>query len=213
MTVVDRGDGAGDRAQAFTLEGLIGAVVLLTAVLFSLQAINAVPTEDDGVSPSAESELSVRAHDALAMAARNHTFGLSDLVRYYSPAQGRFYGAAGSGVGYGDGPPPGSVGRLLESTITQQGQTYTLRLRYRNESLSEGWEQVTVVDRGVPPEDAVVATYTITLYDNQTMTSPNTAGVELQEVSPRPGGGSYYPIPNAVDGPVYNVVEVRLTVW
>ncbi|WP_336002418.1 DUF7288 family protein [Halorientalis halophila] len=202
-----------ERGQAFTLEGLIGAIVLLTAVLFALQAINAVPTDDDG-GPGAEAEVSAQADDALRMAARNDTFGLSELIRYYAPAQEQYYGAVGSRVGYGDGTPPGQVGRILESTITEQGRTYNLRIRYRNESLSNGWESTPIVRRGEPDETAVRATYTITLYDNQTLTAPTTSGIELQEISSRRGGsGGYYPVPNAVDGPVYNVVEVRLTVW
>ncbi len=207
------GDDTG-RGQAFTLEGLIGAIILLTAVLFALQSINAVPSSSDGPQVEQSATIEVDAKDVLRLSARNETFGLSEMVRYYSPVQGQFYGAVDGEVGYGTQQPPGGVGSLLESTVTEQGRTYNLQLRYRNENLSDGWKRTTVVARGQPDDDAIVATYIITLYDNQTLTSPTTTGIELQEVSSDPSGGTaHYPIPNAFDGPVYNVVEVRLIVW
>jgi hypothetical protein len=70
-----------------------------------------------------------------------------------------------------------------------------------------------MVYRGQPAEGAVTASYTVTLYDNQTLTSGKTGTAELWEYGTDPNSEAYYPIPNAVEGPVYNVVEVRLTVW
>jgi hypothetical protein len=70
--------------------------------------------------------------------------------------------------------------------------------------------------RGEPSDDAVTASYTVTLYDNQTLTAENASqNVELwqYDTNGTNSDDGYYPIPNAVEGPVYNVVEVRLVVW
>jgi hypothetical protein len=102
----------------------------------------------------------------------------------------------------------------MNRTFTQRGYLYNVELRYRTDVAGES-EPMTLVSRGFPDENAVVASWTVTLYDNDTLTGPGAGGAELWEydTDPADGDDGYYPIPDAVDGPVYNVVEVRVVVW
>lgn len=201
-----------DRGQAFTLEAVIGSVIILSAVLFAIQAIIITPTTGGTVDPEIRSQVQTEADDVLTLAAQNETFGLSEYVRYWSRNRLAFVGAVNREIGYGTRKPPKTLGRMLNQTFESRGRTYNIVLRYQN--ASAGTETSRMVYRGEPSDNAVTATRRVTLYDNQTLTGPNATRVELTDLGTNiTGNRGFYPIPNAVEGPVYNVVEVRLIVW
>jgi len=206
-----------DRGQAYTLESIAGAVIVLTAVLFALQSIIITPTTSSAVDPDVRNELQQQADDALVIAATNATTDLSWFVRYWDQSRRTFAGtqAVNPRVGYGGNTPPGALGTMLNETFAARGHTYNVELYYRGRNVSDGHGQVPAVYRGRPGEGAVVASHTVTLYDNQTLTAPRASNAELWEYSAEAANNrdGYYPVPDAVDGPVYNIVEVRITVW
>lgn len=57
-----------DRGQAYTLEGFIGAIVVLTAVLFVLQSIVLTPTAGGSVDRTAQAQLEQEVQDVLVVA-------------------------------------------------------------------------------------------------------------------------------------------------
>lgn len=206
-----------NRGQAYTLEGVFSAIVVLTAVLFALQSVIITPTTSGSVDPAVRSELRHQADDILLLSAQNESFSLSAQVRYWDQSAQTFAGpnASSPRVGYGDDQPPGAFGTMLNRTFTQRGRLYNVEIRYRGQNLSDGPGRVPMVFRGTPGEGAVVATHSLTLYDNQTLTGPVTGDAELWEydTNATDNDDGYYPVPNAVDGPIYNVVEVRVVVW
>jgi hypothetical protein len=204
-----------DRAQAFTLEGLVGSVIILTAVLFAIQSVIITPTTGGSVNPEIRGQVEQETNDILVTTARKDTFGLSEFVRYWAQERRTFAGAVNPAIGYGTQRPPNEIGELLNQTFTQNDRRYNMYMRYRPKNLSNGTQETTIVYRGQPSDSAVTASYAITLYDNETLTAPNASQqVELwQYGTTKDSPDGYYPIPNAVDGPVYNVVEVRLIVW
>lgn len=205
----------GTRGQAFTLEGLTAGLVLVTAVLFAVQSVAVTPTTGGAVDERAQSNTRAEAQDVLATVANNETFGLSELVRYWSPDAMTYQGAINPRIGYGSRQPPGELGTLLNQVFTRHGETYNLDVVYQRRNVSNGTESVTMVYRGEPSDDAVTVSQTVTLYDNQTLTAPSSAQQALRfyDTNATNSRASYYPVPDAVDGAVYNVVEVRLTVW
>ncbi|MFB6297537.1 MAG: hypothetical protein ABEH56_03355 [Salinirussus sp.] len=204
-----------DRGQAFTLEGVIGGMVLLAAILFALQSLLVTPTTSGTVDPDVRSELRQQANDILINAAENESFDLSSYVRYYDQNGQRFYNATNRRVGYGSAGPPKSLGTMLNETFTQRGRVYNVELRYLDNETTAESLRTQLVYRSEPSANAVVATYTVTLFDNQTLTAPNAGSAELVDfdTDPQDDDDGYYPIPDAVDGPIYNVVEVRVVVW
>ena len=54
-----------------------------------------------------------------------------------------------------------------------------------------------------------------TLYDGMRLTSPAAGARTLTEFTTNASNdeGRFYPIPDVGDGPIYNVVEIRVTVW
>lgn len=204
-----------DRGQAFTLEGVIGGLIVLIGLLFALQATVITPTTGGAIDDETRDQLRQQAGDILVVTANNGTRDLSYYLRYWDPDTRTFYGAQRPAVGYGDEGPPGAFGSILDAMFSQRGRRYNLLLRYRgNASPTEAGIQ-RMVYQGPPAEHAVTATYTITLYDDQTLTGPKSTSRELwqYDTNASDNDDSFYPIPDVVKGPVYNVVEVRLVVW
>lgn len=204
-----------DRGQALTLEGVISALVVMLGLLFALQSTVITPTTGGAVSDETRAQLRQKANDVLIVMANNGSRDLAWYVRYWNPNTRTFRGARRPDIGYGDDGPPGSFGTLLDEMFTEKGRHYNLVLRYRgNESPSDSGVQ-RMVYQGPPAEHAVVATYTVTLYDSNTLTGPKATTRELRQydTNATDNDEGYYPIPDVVSGPVYNVVEVRLVVW
>ena len=207
------------RGQAFTLEGLVSAVVVLTALWFALQAVIITPTTGGSVDPGVRAEIQQQADDALAVAAQAETDTLSELTRNWSQSRQTFYGAVNPRIGYGQRQLPGTLGTILNDTFDSRGRTYNVRMRYLSADPSVGTKSIPIASRGTPSESAVTATYRVTLYDNMTLTSPSSGPAELWQYdtnptsNPIPGKSGYYPVPNALEGPVYNIVEIRVIVW
>jgi hypothetical protein len=209
------------RGQAFTLEGLVGSIVVLTAVLFALQSVVLTPTTAGTVDQDVKAQLHTEANDALTVAAEEGS--LQRLALYWNSSSQRFAYSFGQPKGYGTYPPcergpPGkvvacdSLGELLNGTLTQQGYVYNLYVDYRNATDPRRVETRRVVYRGVPSDSAVTATYTVVLLDGMTLTAPEDAGGRtLGGIAADPDSDFY--APDVSEGPVYNVVEVRIVVW
>ncbi len=221
-----------DRGQAYTLEAVIGALLIISAVVFALNATVVTPSTAGEESPEVRDSLRQQASDILAITAASDSFDLSTLVRYWDPARRTFYDGLTPERGYGSAPPPQQFGAMLNETLTSRGYLYNVEIAYltgadeptcgpgsvSTADDSVATETTTMVRQGTPPKNAVVATHTVTLFDNQTLSTDQIAnqGVELCEydTDATDNDDGYYPVPDAdPDGPLYNVVEVRVTVW
>jgi len=204
-----------DRGQAYSLEGVIGSLLILAAILFALQSIIITPTTSGTVDADIRSELRTQANDILVITAQNESFGLSSLSRYWHQSDLTFFNATNPRVGYGSRELPRDVGEMLNETFTSRSRLFNIELRYPSANDTGKVLSTPVVYQGQPSKNAVTAAYTVTLYDNQTLTSPTSSAVELwqYDTEPTDNDDGYYPVPNAIEGPIYNIVEVRLTVW
>jgi hypothetical protein len=204
----------GSRGQIYTIQGVIGAIVVLSAVVFAMQSVVLTPGTGGSVGPEQRENLRMQAADVLDIAAENDTFDLNHLVRYWSQGKRTFYGGLNPRLGYGDRGPPGALGDMLNGTLDSRERSYNLVMRYRGANATETHE-TPIVYAGQPGRNAVGSSRTVTVYDNQTLTAPGTGGIQLwqYDTDPDDSDDGYYPVPDAVDGPLYNVVEVRLVVW
>ncbi|QSG09222.1 putative pilin/flagellin [Halapricum desulfuricans] len=216
---VPSGGSSTDRGQAYTLEGIISAIVVLTALLYALQAVTITPTTGGTVDQGVRTEIKQQAEDILTVSGSNDTGHLSELARNWSQRRQTFYGAVNPRIGYGTEQLPGPLGTMLNETFDERDRMYNVEMRYLPKNQSDGIQRTVIASRGTPADSAVVASYRITLYDNMTLTSPTAGSAELWQYDTYPtrnpvdGKSGYYPVPNAVPGPVYNIVEIRVIVW
>lgn len=235
------------RGQAFTLEGFIASVVILSAVLFALQAIVITPTSSGQLDQEVTQNLKTQGRDILTASANNGTEDLSFLLRLFGnqtsgPAE-TWERGQNRQTGYGSDEPFAHrdtlLGNALNETFKQRGFSYNLVVEYLSATSVNETRTANIVFRGSPSEESVSVTYTIVLYDNQTLTgSPNSsASVDCTEyilentTADRSNSADcYYAIPEARlydddsdgtdaemgetgDSPIYNIVEVRVVIW
>ncbi len=198
------------RGQAFTLEAVISALIVLTAVLFAVQSTVVTPNSTGGIDTDTRDELGSQAQDVLAVTAEQPRQNLSYYVRYWnnSSTERTFAKAIRPGIGYGERQPPGGFGERLEATFTAEGYNYNVVLSYHQPKGVETSETV-MVYRGAPDQNAVTAVYPVTVFDSDTLTGPSSTNKSIEDIS-----SQIYPIKDVgANSPIYNVVEVRLTVW
>ncbi len=194
----------GRRGQAHTLEALIATTVLITAVLFALNAVVVTPTASGTVDPDTQSDLRGQFEDALAAA--EDTGALTHLVLYVDNSTGRFAGDWTRRSGYHHWPEARftRLNRTLDAIATEEGLRYNLAIRWED-SRSESHHRWLAYD-GSPGDEAVIATETIVLTDDMRLRAPSGDRPRLDRTP-------QHPVEDVSDGPVYNVVEVRVVAW
>jgi len=209
-----------DRAQAFTLEGFIAAVVVLSALLFALQSIVITPSTGGQIGGQTERSLQQQAGDVLDTNAE--TGNLSRVVRYWDPCNNdNFHNANSFGYSTASNITDGKygLGTLLNETFEDRGRPFNVVVEYQTNSSAAGWaagetENVTVFRQGAVSTQSVVASRTVVLYDDQTLTAPPADDTRLGEVDAQScAGDPEFAIPDAApDSEVYNVVTVKVIV-
>ncbi|MCU4971784.1 hypothetical protein OB955_03405 [Halobacteria archaeon AArc-m2/3/4] len=206
-----------DRGQAYTLEGFVGAVIVLTAVLFALQSVVITPTTGGSVDRTVQAQLEQEAQDALVVAESEGA--LSHLVRNWNESEGEYHNPMERPSGLGnytteqlnESDVVGSAstfGEILEKRFEESGRSYNVEVVYRD---GKDPDSFYMVYQGQPSPNAFSSGHMVTLYENQRLTAPGSEHLTLEEAQ-----NEEYPIPNVgenADGNLYNVVEVRLTVW
>ena len=202
----------GKRGQAYTLEGVFSAIVVLTALLYGLQAVDVGPWTSEAASQT--SSLETQAQDVLDIAASQGS--LSNVTRCYDPRRGYVFS------GQIAGPNATSFERLLNTTFDEQNRNYNVYLYYwDNETNQKARELIsmdrTAADSGVvaPTDSSVVASRTVVLYDDmrtRSGVSPKCGkqGTTLEQYAK---SEHWYLEDIAPNSPVFNIVEVRVVVW
>jgi hypothetical protein len=207
-------DSETERGQVYTLEAIIGAILLLTALLFALQSILITPATPGTIDSETRAQLTSEADDVVSAASANGS--LTDLARFWNTSQDpmnrTFYNpdptrlSVDSTFGYGQDRPPGEFGAMLNQTFSQRGLSYNVYIEYQ---LAGDWtesDRVVVAKQGVPTDNAVSVSYPVALYDDQRITAPTSSETLANETK-------FYAPDVDADGPLYNVVTFRVIVW
>ncbi|MCL9814336.1 DUF7288 family protein [Natranaeroarchaeum aerophilus] len=191
------------RGQAFTLEGVIGAMILLTAVLFALNSAVLLPsTGETGNQAQIEQE----AKDIMQIAADEEL--LSETVRCYDTESEGWFG----GTGPSTAPPDNEFGTMLEETFGDRDRSYNVEFADGETSYDDDASRI--VYQGASTRDGVSVTRTVTLYNDDSLIENDgcnpSGGDDLGELDQE---DTPYPISDTDDTEqIYNVVEVRLTI-
>lgn len=188
------------RGQAYTLEGVLAALLIVTATVYGVQAIDTRAWEDE---TRAETEqLEQRASDVLTLAGQSGA--LRDAVLCYregSPISGDRDGELNE------------FERMLNTSFDRQATQYLLQFTYWNSSEQRETRVVSQTSSGSDlPTTAAVASTTVTIADSTNITT-RTNDCESIPVTVEESEDSFY-MSDVDDGSeLFNIVEVRLTVW
>ena len=204
-----------DRGQAYTLEGFISAMIVLMALLFALQSIVITPTTGGLADRTVEAQMQQETQDALMIAATadEDKKNLSEMIRYWDHEDEEFQNADDNGQGDYQATSDSDsefydefvLGEIMVDRFTESGMSYNVELVYWNGSQGE-YESEDLVYQG--ESESVTASYTVTLYKNDSLTTDSNMNISDEDAN--------YPIPPAnddEDAVIYNVVEVRISIW
>ncbi|AEH37182.1 DUF7288 family protein [Halopiger xanaduensis] len=219
----NRDDLTRDRAQAYTLEGFIGAMIVLMAVLFALQSAVITPTTGGLADRTVQEQLQQETQDALVVAAANETGNLSYTLRYWEEDDDEIIfngtdqpGPDGEQVYSEERFGNFTLGQIFDDRLTETGRSYNVELHYENGTGGE-LETTHLVYQGSPPSNAQTASYIVTLYDDQPVTGTdeyaNLSEAEESGTPPIPEHPDTDDTGAGSDSALYNVVEVRVIVW
>jgi len=199
-----------DRGQVHTLEAFTAALLVVSGVLFALQATAVTPLTASTSNQHVESQHRSAATDVLATAAANGS--LRPAVTYWNPDNGTFAGATSRGF-YVDGGPPNAFGAALNDTFgnvstSRRRIAYNVYVRFRTPADAPACAGTsspqTMVYMGSPSDNAASATRTVTLTDDAELAGPARGTVSASD---------FYACDAAPDARLYNVLEVRIVVW
>jgi len=192
------------RAQAHTLEAVIASLMLLSSLVFALQMTAVTPLSASTSSQHIENQQEATGNGVLVAAAEADA--LKPAILYWNNTGEEFHGVAGQEKYYTSGPPDNTFGRMLERSFNQQGIAYNVYLKFTSPS----GENVIrpYIYNGVPTDNAVTATYTVALTDDDPLYDAAETKTETTLGDP----GSTYPVQDTGQRH-YNTVRVEVIAW
>lgn len=189
-----------DRGQAYTLEGVLGAILVVTAVVYGLQAIDTRAWQAQ--TDQNTQQLQNRAGDLLTVAGESRA--LREATLCYRDSR-RISGS--------DSPRQrGAFEDMLNQTFDSQGDQYNLYFSWWNRTD----ERETTIASSLTADNAdraalsvATASTTVTLTDDMRQR----IGDDCSSTGPKIENSDGFYIQKNVSSTVYNVVEVRLVVW
>lgn len=191
-----------DRGQAFTLEAVLAAVLLVASLAFAMHATAVTPVTQSG---SGSNEAAQRASVAAGVLDATVADGTAKrALLAWNESNGTFLGATEEGY-YVTSDPPTAFGETMHRTVADDSIAYNVELVYLTQDGE--YETETLVDQGSPSDRATRVARTVTLYDDDRLTALNgrERNVTVSEAD--------FFAPDAAESDLYNVIRVEVTVW
>ncbi|WP_423999372.1 DUF7288 family protein [Haloarcula salina] len=192
------------RGQAHTLEAVIASLMLLSSLVFALQMTAVTPLSASTSSQHIENQQAATGKGVLTAAAE--AGALKPALLFWNNSTRQFHGVTGQENFYTSGPPDNRFGEMLSRSFDDRGIAYNVYLSF----VSPSGDIVPrrYVYNGVPTDNAVTATYTVTLSDDDPLYDEDGTANETTLGDP----GSTYLIPDTGRNH-YNTVRVEVIAW
>ena len=207
------------RGQVHTLEAVIGALLLIAALLFAMQATAVTPLSASTSNQNIENQQRAVASSLLATTAEDGS--LRETLLHWNgsvdPETGEevgFIGSPDAETYYTNETDPTAFLSTLNQTLYERQVAYNINVRYQNKTDDGDFETSTppLIRMGRPSDNAVTVSRTVTLYGDDELPD----GTRLDEVADDENIDFYAPqLSDDVvgDSLVYNRLEVRIVTW
>ena len=191
------------RGQAHTLEATVAGLLMLSSLIFALQMTAVTPLSASTSSQHIENQQGATGQGVLAAAAEQGA--LKPAVLYWNNSSSQYHNV-GVQQFYTSGPPDNRFGAMLERAFNDNGIAYNVYFRFQN----DGGEPITrrYVYSGVPTDNAVTATHTVTLWDDDPLYeadgTPSSTRLNTENMT--------YPMADTGTN-LYNTVRVEVVAW
>jgi len=207
-----------DRGQAYTIQGVIGAILIASALVVGLQAVDISPWTDDSTDDRAEA-LRVQTQDLLAAASDRDALRIGATC-IDGDGNGTPHPAVAAGTEANE-TERDAFGTLLNRTLTDTSTAYRVSLEY-NASAGGAVESTPLTPDRAETRSSVSVTRQVVLTDSDRIhefdddrgkcvpvrTGNNTLGA--RDADP---DASVYVDDQHPDSDLYAIVRVKVVVW
>lgn len=196
------------RGQAYTLEALIGALLLVSALTFALQVTAVTPLSASTSNQHIENQQ--RASASGALTAAQEAAVLKDAVLFWDEDGGAEYHGAERVTYYTNNHPPNEFGAILNRSFGGRGLAVNVLIYPGNDQ-----RPLRMIYRGEPSDNAVSASRMVTIYDDDHLTEPDgNGGVTESNTEVQNANQFKRRIPHrSSSSDIHAVVRVEVTVW
>jgi hypothetical protein len=185
-----------EKAQLHTLEGLAASILVILGLVFASEAVAVTSTSATTSSEDIEAQYEQLSKDLLIQAKISGS--LKESLLSWDESQRRFRGT--DELYYYEGEsPPGRFGNTLDRVVMGNNLAYNIELVYQSEGSTL---TLPFVENGEPSTNSVTVSEVVVLSENDMLPD----GTTLAD-------STTYPMENMENEAMYNIVNVRLTVW
>jgi hypothetical protein len=189
------------RGQAYTLEAIVAALLLLSAIFFALDMTAVTPLSASTSSQHIENQQQGVARGVLTATAADD--GLTESILYWDNHTGAYHNSTDLGY-YTNDVPNTTLGVKLNRSFDQNDVAYNVYLAFESDTGDRIRRRF--IYRGVPSNNAVSASRTVVITDDERLFDRDLTRNETVVDST-----SFY-APD-VGGVVYNVFDVEVVAW
>lgn len=197
------------RGQAFTLEAIFAAILILSAAVFALQVTAVTPLTSSTSSQQIQNQQAAVANGFLDAAEERGE--LRENALFWNETSRRWHNTGAPGT-YVSGPPT-SFGEHINDSFLSWGVAVNVHVEYYtppDNSSRRISKDEQLVDMGAPSENAVTSERTVILYDDDVLRDEN--GDKTAKTL-NAHSDSFYAPDASPSTEIYNVVTFRVTVW
>lgn len=199
-----------ERAQTFTLEAFVAAILLLATVAFVLQVVSI----SSNTASAGDTELRNQ-HIGLAGGVLDEGTAdgsLRKTLLFWNESREQFYNPDTTEGYYVSRSPPTTFGDSLQAMFDGRQVRYNVNLYFRTEDGDRRHQPL--VDSGTPSDNAITVGSSVTLYDHTRLVDENETrrSVTLADVKNSSDVNFYAPDAKS-ESVVYNVVRVEVVLW
>lgn len=195
-----------DRAQAHTLEAFTASLLIVSGLIFAVQATAVTPLSASTSNQHIENQERAMAENLLAAAEANGT--LQEAIVDWNTSANRWRGAGEFGT-FAEHGPPNAFGKALNETFADERIAFNVIVRYRDDpNETASFSNEILVYMGSPSDNAVSAGRTVAITDDTEVGNTGT------NVSTAGSNGNFYTETDvAPNSALYTVAEVEVVVW
>ena len=198
------------RGQAHTLEATVAGLLMLSSLIFALQMTAVTPLSASTSSQHIENQQGATGQGVLAAAAEAGV--LKPAVLYVNNSTGEYHcnesPCERATKYYTRGPPDNRFGAMLNRSFDANGIAYNVWFRYEDADGESGRREY--VYSGEPTDNAVTATHTVTLWDDDPLYeadgTPSSTRLNTENMP-------YFMPDRDKGGNLYNTVRVEVVAW